>query len=567
MSGEYDIGMIGLGTMGANLALNMADHGFRVVGYDRDQDRAKKFQERTARPVAPPAPSGGPSVQPAPLPAGQPVPPGDPGLQPLPEQAGKPVPRVSAVAQPAPLGSIAQPTAPGDASVSPAPVRTGEEAGVPTLPAPAPAPPPTAGAASIAQFVAMLKIPRAVMLLVPAGKPVDDVIAQLVEHLSPGDIIIDGGNSHFRDTDRRGAELAQRGLHFLGVGISGGEEGARLGPSIMPGGPPEAYERVRPIFEAVAARVNGEPCVTYLGPGSAGHYVKMVHNGIEYGLMQLIAETYDLMKRGLRYTADQLADTYAQWNQRELESFLIEITAHIFRQIDETTGLRLIDFILDEAHQKGTGMWTSQTAFELHVPAPTIDVAVSMRDLSDYREQRARQAKLLTGPDPVFRGHRDVLVRRLENALWVGMVVTYAQGLDVLAQASKTFGYNLALDEVARIWRGGCIIRAALLEAVRAAYRARRDLSDLLMDEGFAQKVAARQGDLRAVVATTAELGIPAPALMACLSYIDSYRSDWLPDNLIQAQRDYFGAHTYQRTDVAGSFHTQWNRKVAKESP
>jgi 6-phosphogluconate dehydrogenase len=414
------------------------------------------------------------------------------------------------------------------------------------------------GAESMEAFIGSLRTPRAVMMLVPAGPPVDAVIRDLLPHLSPGDLIVDGGNSHFKDTDLRGKTLAEKGIHYLGVGVSGGESGARHGPSMMPGGAKEAYERVRPILEAAAAKVDGEPCVTYLGPGSAGHYVKMVHNGIEYGLMQLIAETYDLMKRGLGMSDDKLHIVFDDWNRGELNGYLMEITASIFCQSDEQTGKRLIDVILDEAKQKGTGMWTSQDAMELEVPVPTIDVAVAMRNLSIYEDEREAASKTLDGPASPFEGKRADFLERLRNALYAATIITYAQGMAQLHAASNTYNYDLNLEDVARIWRGGCIIRAALLEKITAAYQAQPGLSNLLADPNLGQAVAARQDDLRAVVRAAAELGIPTPGLMVSLAYFDGYRSAWLPANLIQAQRDFFGAHTYERIDAKGKFHTQW---------
>ena len=413
-------------------------------------------------------------------------------------------------------------------------------------------------AESMEAFIGSLRTPRAVMMLVPAGPPVDAVIRDLLPHLSSGDLIIDGGNSHFKDTDLRGKTLAEKGILYLGVGVSGGESGARHGPSMMPGGAREAYERVRPILEAAAAKVNGEPCVTYLGPGSAGHYVKMVHNGIEYGLMQLIAETYDLMKRGLGLSDDRLHTVYAGWNQAELNGYLMEITASIFCQADEKTGRRLIDVILDEAKQKGTGMWTSQDAMELEVPVPTIDVAVAMRNLSIYEGEREAASKTLDGPAPHLEGERADFLERVRNALYAATIITYAQGMAQLRAASSAYNYDLNLEGVARIWRGGCIIRAALLEKITAAYHAQPSLANLLADPHLGEAVAARQSDLRAVVRTAAELGIPTPGLMVSLAYFDGYRSAWLPANLIQAQRDFFGAHTYERIDAKGRFHTQW---------
>jgi 6-phosphogluconate dehydrogenase len=416
------------------------------------------------------------------------------------------------------------------------------------------------GGYHLKEFTGLLSKPRAIVLLVKAGPPVDAVIEELLPYLEQGDLIIDGGNSHFPDTNRRCKSLAEKGFLYMGMGISGGEYGARHGPSMMPGGPREAYERVQPILKAAAAKVNGEPCVTYLGPTSAGHYVKMVHNGIEYGLMQLIAETYDLMKRGLRLTNDELHAVYDMWNQGELKSYLMEITANIFSQKDERTDKRLIDMILDQAKQKGTGKWTSWDSMELQVPTPTIDVAVVMRDLSGYKTERKAASKVLRGPTPAFKGDKKRFVGQLAKALYVGTIVTYAQGMTLLKQASQTFGYGLNLEAVARIWRGGCIIRAVLLEDFRAAYQASQDLPNLLMDPHLAQEVVSRQGDLRTVVSMALKRGIPVPGLMSALGYYDGYRSAWLPANLTQAQRDYFGAHTYERIDEKGTFHTRWGQ-------
>jgi 6-phosphogluconate dehydrogenase len=344
----------------------------------------------------------------------------------------------------------------------------------------------------------------------------------------------------------------------MGVGLSGGEEGARRGPSIMPGGPREAYDRVAPVFEAIAAHFGSDACVTYLGPHSAGHYVKMVHNGIEYGLMALIAETYDLMKRSLGFSDDQLHDVYAEWNKEKLQSFLIEITSIIFQQVDEETGQRMIDLILDKADQMGTGMWTTESALELHVPAPTIDMGVEMRDLSVQKELREMESQMLAGPNPKYLGVPEVLVKQMENALHVGMILTYNQGLALLRKASEAYGYNFDLAEIIRIWRGGCIIRSALLNDILDAYRNNADLPDLLLDEEIGEIIQTKQKGLRAVVVAAAQTGIPAPGFMACLAYLDSCRSSWLPASLIQAQRDYFGAHAYHRVDMAGQFHTHW---------
>ncbi len=407
-------------------------------------------------------------------------------------------------------------------------------------------------------FVAALRRPRAVLLLVPAGPPVDSVIKDLLPHLEKGDLIIDAGNSHFTDTDRRARDLAAQGIQFLGVGVSGGEEGARRGPSIMPGGPKDAYERVRAVFEASAAKVNGEPCVTYLGPGSAGHFVKMVHNGIEYGLMQLLSETYDLMKRGLGMSTDELHATYASWNHGELDGYLTEITSHIFSQKDDKTGQPLIDEIRGVARQLGTGMWTSQSAMDLAVPVPTIDAAVAMRNLSSLEDERKTASAALARPIPAFTGDRPAFLQQLGHALFAGTIIANAQGLATLRAGSEKYGYGLNLSEVARIWRGGCIIRAAILQDIQTAYRNQPALPNLLLDAGLAKKLMAGQEDLRAVVIAAAQLGLPTPGLMSALSYLDGYRSTWLSANLIQAQRDYFGAHTYERTDAPGKFHTEW---------
>ncbi len=396
------------------------------------------------------------------------------------------------------------------------------------------------------------------MMLVPAGPVVDNVIRDLIPHLERGDLIIDAGNSHFKDTDLRSKSLGEKGILYMGVGISGGEEGARHGPSLMPGGPKEAYERVRPIFEAVAAHVDGVPCVTYLGSGSAGHYVKMVHNGIEYGLMQLIAEFYDLMKRGLELSDAELSIIYGNWNENVLNAYLIEITSRIFTQVDERTGKRLIDVILDEAKQKGTGMWTSQDAMDIQVPTPVIDAAVVARNLSSMKSERESASKNIKVRATRFKGDRDAILNQLKSAMYVSMIITYAQGMSQLHAASKVYDYRLNLEDVARIWRGGCIIRAALLENIQAAYHAQPDLPNLLNDSQLGKAVIAGQRDLRKVVGLAGKLGLPIPCMMASLAYFDAYRSAWLPANLIQAQRDDFGAHTYERVDAKGVFHTRW---------
>ncbi|MFB3925407.1 MAG: NADP-dependent phosphogluconate dehydrogenase [Syntrophales bacterium] len=416
-----------------------------------------------------------------------------------------------------------------------------------------------AAARDIAEFAGMLRPPRIAMMLVPAGPPVDDVIRDLVPHLSREDMIIDGGNSFFRDTELRARALEQKGIAYIGAGISGGGYGARYGPSIMPGGPEHAYERVRAVFEAIAAHVDGEPCVAYLGSGSAGHFVKMVHNGIEYGIMQLISEAYDLMKRGLGMNPDELHEAFRRWSESELNSYLIEITARIFRQKDEMTGGRLVDLILDKAAQKGTGKWTSQNAMDLNVPIPGVDIAVAMRDLSAMKEEREHAGSIFPRPFKRIAGDRNAVLSRLKNGLYAAMITVYAQGMSHLRAASKAYGYGLKLEVITRIWRGGCIIRSALLDHILSAFLTDPDIPNIMTDPGLSREIKKRQNDLRSIVCSAARSGIPAPGLMASLSYLDSYRSGWLPANLIQAQRDFFGAHTYERIDEEGVFHTQWS--------
>jgi 6-phosphogluconate dehydrogenase len=464
---KYDLGMIGLGVMGRNLVLNIAEHGFSACGYDKDVSKVQELQAEA-----------------------------------------------------------------GDYAVR----------AVPT----------------VEEFVSALSRPRAIMMLVPAGQAVDSVIRELLPLLDKDDLIMDAGNSHFTDTNLRAKMLEEKGILYLGVGVSGGEEGARHGPSLMPGGPKPAYERVRPIFEAVAAHVEGSPCVAYLGPGSAGHYVKMVHNGIEYGLMQLISETYDLMKRGLGLSDNELAGVYGNWDRQELNAYLVEITSHIFTRVDERTGKQLVDVILDEAKQKGTGMWTSQDAMDVRVPTPVIDAAVVARNLSAMKDEREAAGGHFKLRSARYRGDREKVLAQLRNALYASMIITYSQGMAQLRAASGIYEYGLQLEEVARIWRGGCIIRAALLEDIRAAYQKEPGLPNLLMDERLGMVVRARQNDLRKAVALAVKLGLPAPCLMASLAYFDGYRSAWLPANLIQAQRDFFGAHSYERVDAKGIFHTRW---------
>ena len=465
---KAELGMIGLGVMGRNLLLNMADHGFTVAGYDRDPEKVTALNR---------------------------------------EGAGK---KVMAFEK-------------------------------------------------LTDFLDSLQRPRSVMLLVPAGEAVDAVIDELTPHLADGDLIIDGGNSFFADTDRRRDKLEAEGYHYLGVGVSGGEEGARRGPSMMPGGSREAYARVQFLLEAVAAKVGDEPCVAWLGPGSAGHYVKMVHNGIEYGLMQLIAESYDLMKRGLGLDNSRLQKIYRDWNDgNELNGFLMEITGDIFGRKDDRSDADLVDMILDAARQKGTGMWTSQQALALQVPEPNIDLAVLMRDLSAHRDERKQAAELFQPTPSTFNGDAQQAIDFLQGALSAAFMMTYAQGMALLQEASRQYDYGLQLETVARIWRGGCIIRAALLEDLRAVYQRNPQLANPLLDPTLAKRLLQRQDQLRQTVVLAARLGIPVPGLMGALAYFDSYRSERLPTNLIQAQRDYFGAHTYERIDTEGTFHTEW---------
>ena len=461
--------MIGLGTMGRNLVLNMLDHGFSVAGYDQD-----------------------------------------PG-------------KVTALEQEA-----------------------GEK--------------PVLGCTDLTAFSAALRRPRNILLLVPAGPIVDAVTEALRPLLDQSDLLVDCGNSHYTDTNRRIGLLEKEGLHFMGIGVSGGESGARLGPSIMPGGNPEAYARIAPLLEAVSAKVNGDPCVTWLGPGSAGNYVKMVHNGIEYALMQLLAESYHLLKDAGGLSNEELNTVFRQWNQGPLQSFLVEITAEIFAQPDEFGPGQLIDKIRGSARQKGTGMWTSQDALSLHAPIPAIDTAVAQRDLSALATQREAAQNLYGLPATEAPGPSYGLVGQIEQALQAATLLSYAQGMALLSQASGAYRYGLDLSEVARIWRGGCIIRAALLEDIRSVYRERPDLPNFLLDTGIAQRLLAHEKGLRQTVQLAVQQGIPLPVHMACLSYFDSYRRSWLPANLIQAQRDFFGAHSYERTDREGVFHTRWGK-------
>ena len=471
---DYKFGMIGLGTMGRNMLLNMADHGFAVAGYDKNQKQVDLLGQ---------------------------------------EGQGKPV------------QGFTEPQA----------------------------------------FVQSIQTPRAIMLLVPAGPIVDSVIQEMLPLLAPGDILIDGGNSHFTDTERRDRELKEQGFHFFGMGVSGGEEGARFGPSMMPGGDKDAYQTMQPVFEAIAAHVDGAPCVAWLGPGAAGHFVKMVHNGIEYGLMELLAETYGLLRNGLGLDNAAIGRVFKQWNEGRLQSFLVEITRDIFAfENPNGDGHLLLDDIKDEARSKGTGKWTSQAAMDLQAPVPTVDAAVSMRDLSKYkqlREQLAGQYGPAAGP---LAGDQAELLQQLEQAFYFSMIMSYAQGMHLLAEASAEFKYDLHLATIAKIWRGGCIIRSAFLNEIYNAFEQDGHLAHLLLDSKVQELVQGCAGGARSVIAAAVLAGQALPAYTASLGYFDAFRTARLPSNLIQAQRDYFGAHTYELIGQEGVFHTQWTGLRAK---
>ncbi|WP_234734172.1 NADP-dependent phosphogluconate dehydrogenase [Tellurirhabdus bombi] len=463
----YNFGMIGLGTMGRNLLLNMASHGVPVAGYDISAAQVALFEK---------------------------------------EGEGKPV----------------------------------------------------KGFTNLEEMVQSLTKPRAIMMLVPAGKPVDNVISNVKPFLKAGDIIIDGGNSHFTDTVLRDQALDSEGFHFFGMGISGGEEGARKGPSMMPGGDKEAYLTLKPIFEAIAAKVDGDPCVTYVGPGASGHFVKMVHNGIEYGLMQLIAETYEILRKGLQLEDAAIQQLFAKWNEGRLQSFLIEVTRDIFMVKAEGADHLLVNDIKDQARSKGTGKWTSQVAMDLEVPIPTIDMAVAMRNLSKYKSVRTEAAQLYGDKKPVLNVDQEAFLSDLEQALYFSVIVTYAQGLHLLTRASATYSYDLQLSEIAKIWRGGCIIRSTLLNDIYNAYKAEPNLENLLLDGQVSTLVQEILPATRSVVSTSLGAGIAIPALAASLTYFETFQSENMPSNLIQAQRDYFGAHTYELIGKEGVFHTNW---------
>ncbi|MFD0797765.1 NADP-dependent phosphogluconate dehydrogenase [Maribacter chungangensis] len=467
MKNKYDFGLVGLGVMGRNFILNVADNGFTAFGNDIDSEKVNALISE-----------------------------------------GGDTDRINA-------------------------------------------------STDIKTFTSALYTPRKIMLLVPAGKVVDVVIENLIPHLEEGDIIIDGGNSFYTDTDRRDTYLEKKGINFFGAGVSGGAKGARKGPSIMPGGNREAYQHVKPIFEAVSAKYKGEPCVAYLGPKSAGNYVKMVHNGIEYGLMQLTSEIYDLLKKGGNFSNDELHDTYADWNNGRLESFLVKISSEIFNQEDDLTDGRLIDQILDKAKQKGTGKWTSQNAMDLGIPVPSIDIAVSMREISALKDERIKADALYDRPKVALMD-KEKLEKLAEEGLFFSFIITYAQGLHQLADASKEYGYELDITVVAKIWRAGCIIRAGLLADITKAFEANKNLPNLLLSPTFVEKVQSTVASVRELVAYGATNGIPLPGLSNSLTYFDAYTSSRLPLNVIQAQRDYFGSHTYARSDREGVFHTEW---------
>ncbi|WDF77861.1 NADP-dependent phosphogluconate dehydrogenase [Mucilaginibacter sp. KACC 22773] len=416
------------------------------------------------------------------------------------------------------------------------------------------------GFGDVKEFIQSLTTPRAIMMLVPAGKIVDAVIEELTPLLEKGDILIDGGNSHFTDTNRRVEQLEAIGLHFFGMGVSGGEEGARRGPSMMPGGDKDAYAVMKPIFEAIAAKVDGAPCVTYIGPGASGHFVKMVHNGIEYGMMQLLAETYEVMKKGLKLDNDAMQKVFAQWNEGRLQSFLLDITKDIFAFKAPGTDHLLLDDIKDEARAKGTGKWTSQVAMDLQAPIPTIDSAVSMRDMSKYKALRVKAAGLYAKEPISLDGSTDEIIADLEQAFYFTMIISYAQGMHLLSNASAEYKYDLHLGEIAKIWRGGCIIRSKFLNDIFEAYEKDAKLEHLLLDSNVQSLVEGALPGIRKLLSKTIAAGIATPAYTASLSYFDAFRSERMPSNLTQAQRDYFGAHTYELIGKEGTFHTQWTK-------
>ncbi|WP_054024841.1 NADP-dependent phosphogluconate dehydrogenase [Bacillus sp. FJAT-28004] len=415
------------------------------------------------------------------------------------------------------------------------------------------------GTYNVEQFVQSLETPRKILIMVKAGEPTDDTINQLVPYLDQGDILIDGGNAYFPDTQRRNKDLQAQGFRFIGAGVSGGEEGALNGPAIMPGGQKDAYELVEPILTAISAKVNGEPCSTYIGGDGAGHYVKMVHNGIEYGDMQLIGEAYHLLKDVLNLNTNQLHDIFTEWNNGELDSYLIEITADIFKKIDPDTGKPMVDVILDSAGQKGTGKWTSQSALDLGVPLSIITESVFARFMSAMKEERVTASKQLNGPSvSSYDGDPKEFIEAVRKALYTSKIASYAQGFAQMRAASDAYNWDLNYGKIAMIFRGGCIIRARFLQNIKDAYDRNPELNNLFLDEYFSEIVDNYQDAWRNVISIAVNRGIPVPAFSSALAYYDSYRSERLPANLLQAQRDYFGAHTFQRLDKEGSFHYQW---------
>lgn len=421
------------------------------------------------------------------------------------------------------------------------------------------------GCTSVEEFVKSIERPRKIVMLVKAGEAVDWTVAQLKPYLEKGDILIDGGNSWYQDTERRTRELNAEGLHFIGSGVSGGEEGALWGPSLMPGGDKEAYASLEPIWEAIAAKVDDGSCVTYIGPEGSGHFVKMVHNGIEYGDMQLIAEAYDMMRRCLGMSASEIGDVFVEWNKGALSSFLVEITGEILKYVDPETNKPLVDFIMDKAGQKGTGLWTSKVALDLGVAIPTIESALAARMMSGLKTQRIEASTTLTGPqDAHYDGDKAAFVAAIHDALYASKICSYAQGMALIKTASDNNHWDLNLGEISRIWKGGCIIRAQFLDKIKQAYHRRADLPNLLLDPDFRDAVSSAQTNWRKAVTTSMTLGVPCLAMASSLAYYDSYRSANLPQNLTQAQRDFFGAHTYERTDKpeAGFMHTEWRKKA-----
>lgn len=414
------------------------------------------------------------------------------------------------------------------------------------------------GTASLEDFVSALESPRKIILMVPAGKPVDAVLGSITPLLNPEDIVIDAGNSYFKDTERRIADLAAKNLHFMGMGVSGGEQGARRGPSIMPGGDWEAFNLVKPMLELISAKVNDEPCTAYMGKGSAGHYVKMVHNGIEYAIMQLITEAYDLLRKGANLNNDQLYEVFKKWNEGEMNSFLIEITRDIFLQKDDFTGGFLVDQILDKAGAKGTGKWTSEQAMEIGVSIPTIDIAVTSRILSAYKDERVKASQLYAKGEIKRPENIELFIKEVGDSLYLATLISYAQGLALLVKASTEYQFEIPLKDVVKIWRGGCIIRSVLLEKFYMAYSKDHKLSNILLDQKISEIVKDKISSLRKTASFAASNGIPSLGIQTALGYFEAYTTESLPVNLLQAQRDYFGAHTYQRIDREGIFHSSW---------